>query len=72
MHARCVATAKTPADATFWPGEAPRVERTFAILKPDIVNRAWVETSTALDEDGAEVVSEEVLAQDRAQAALER
>jgi adenylate kinase len=72
MHARCVPTSKTPGDAAFWPAAGTAVERTFAILKPDIVNRPWVETHAAVDEEGNETVSEEVLAQDRAAAVMER
>eukprot|EP00946_MAST-07B_sp_MAST-7B-sp1_P003761 g3761.t1 len=72
LHARCAPTTRLPGDAAFFPAAGTATERTFAIIKPDVVNKPWVETASTLDEEGNEVVSEEQLSPDRAQAILER
>ena len=74
MHARCVNTTLLPGDASFFPSPENTVQRTFAMLKPDVVNRPWTQTVTQPepDENGNEVTLDEVRAADSAEAILAR
>jgi adenylate kinase len=74
LHARTVSTSLLPGDASFFPSPETSVQRTFAMLKPDVVNRPWTQTVTQPepDENGNEVTIEEVRATDSSEAILER
>ena len=66
LHARTVQTNLSPGDMSFFPDPAESVQRTFAMLKPDVVNRPWkqVVTQPEPDENGNEVTTEEIRAND--------
>ena len=74
LHARTVQTNLSPGDMSFFPDPAESVQRTFAMLKPDVVNRPWkqVVTQPEPDENGNEVTTEEIRANDSSEAMLQR
>ena len=74
LHARTVQTNLSPGDMSFFPDPSEAIQRTFAMLKPDVVNRPWkqIVTQPEPDENGNEVTTEEIRANDSSEAMLQR